>query len=248
METQNKHREFYFSLSLLEYESHLLKQLSYHKHSGVFSKILELVDSGKLYSLHVDVMRPPLIRNRSAFPIELIRGVYEDLYEKIILDIHLMVKEPESLVQEINEFIQPGEMTKTTMIIQQEAYSSEGKIITTLETLKSLGYKAGIGLNLPTPFDSLTDETVRNADEVLVMSVPMGKGGQQYDDEATERIRKLSRKFPDKLIRVDGGINDKTILSAKRAGAKIFVIGSYVTMSRRPLVRLEKLERILQNS
>lgn len=248
MESRKKHEEYYFSLSLLEYESDLLKQLNHLAHSIVFSKILELVNSGKLYSLHIDVMRPPLIPNRSAFPTELIRKMYENFHERIILDIHLMANDPEVLVQKISDFIEPQQRPETTTIIQREPYASQKEVVTALRTIKSLGYRVGIGLNIPTSFESLTDGMVRNADEVLIMSVPMGKGGQSYSEEATERIKRLSSRFPDKPIRVDGGINDKTILSAKRAGARIFVIGSYVTMSRRPIAALEKLERILKNS
>ncbi len=240
-------RETQISLSLLEYESDLLKHLDQFKCSKVFSQILELVVSGKLYSLHIDVMRPPLISNRSAFPIELIRRIYENLHERITLEIHLMVKEPELLIEDINKFVEPDGRTEVSMIIQREAYGSEEEVIKTLRAIKTLGYRAGIGLNLPTPFKSLTEEIIKNADLVLIMSVPMGKGGQKYDDQATERIKVIASRFPDKPIKVDGGINDKTVQSVKKAGAKILVIGSFVSMSKKPLAVLENLERMLEN-
>lgn len=236
------------SLSLLEYEADLLKQLDQIERSMVFSKIIELVDSGKLYSLHIDVMRPPLIPHRSSFPIQLIGRMYDSLHEKIILEIHLMVKDPYTLIQEMNRFIEPRERGKIPMIIQREAYSMEEDAVKTLREIRSLGYKAGIGLNLPTSFGSLTDEMIKGADIVLIMSVPMGKGGQEYSDEATQRIKEISGRFPDKSIKVDGGINDKTVVSARNAGAKILVVGSFVTMSREPLDAVEKIERILKDS
>jgi len=188
-----------------------------------------------------------LIPDRSTFPIDLIKYIYENFHEKIILEIHLMVKEPNLLVQEINEFIEPRNRKRISMIIQREAYITEEEITNTLRTIKELGYKAGISLNLPTPFNRLTDEMMRDADLVLIMSVPMGKGGQEYDEQATERIKDISNRFPSKPIKVDGGINDMTAQTVKKAGAEIFVVGSYLTKNGDPFGALERIERILKN-
>ncbi len=235
------------SLSLLEYERDLPRRPSQRTRSESFARILKLIDSGKLYSLHIDVMRPPLIPDRSAFPIELVKQVYQEFHEKIVLEIHLMVKEPDLLVQEISKFVQQKERRKTSMIIQCEAYGSEQEIVNTLGTIKGLGYRAGIGINLSTCFKSLTDQMIEISDLVLVMSVPMGKGGQEYSDQATERIRDISKRFPEKAIKVDGGINDRNTASVAKAGAKILVVGSFVTASRRPLDALKRLEKELTN-
>jgi len=225
-----------------------VKQLDQLPRSEVFSRILELVNSGKLYSLHIDIMRPPLIPDRYAFPIELIRQMYENLRGKIILEMHLMVQKPDFVIQEIDRFVEPSERTRSTMIIQREAFNSEEEVTRTLRAIKNLGYKAGIGLNLLTPFNSLKEEMIKESDLVLIMSVPMGKGGQQFSDQATQRIKDVSSRFPDKPVKVDGGINDKTIRSVKKVGAKILVVGSFISMSSNPLVAVEKLERILESS
>jgi ribulose-phosphate 3-epimerase len=137
-------------------------------------------------------------------------------------------------------------MSKTLVIIQYEAYLQEDKVINALQTLHALGYKAGIGLDLPTPVEKLTKEIVDKSDLVFLMAVPMGKGGQKYDQSATEKIRHVSKAFPRKVIEVDGGINDKTIKYAKDAGAKILVIGSYITNNIEPLDVLEKISKILK--
>lgn len=68
-----------------------------------------------------------------------------------------------------------------------------------------------------------------------------------YADEATEKIRMISKRFPDKLIEVDGGINDKTINHPKRAGAKVLIVGSFITRSRSPLSALKRLEEALKD-
>ena len=245
MEDLKKPDHALISLSILEYERELSQQIGNLANSEAFSKIVELVDSGFLYSVHIDVMRPPLVPHRSSFPIELIRDVCSHLRSKILIEVHLMVNEPELLIEKINGFVDPEHRTKVALIIQREAYISEEEVINRLRIIKSLGYKAGIGLNFPTPFENLTDEMIENSDLILVMSVPMGKGGQKYEDRATERIRSISRRFPEKLSKVDGGINDKTIKTVIEAGARILVMGSFITRNRRPLDALKRIRRMI---
>jgi len=223
----------------------LLEELAELRRSKIFSRIDEIVNSGEIYSLHIDVMRPPLIPNRSAFPIQLLKEICKIFQGRILLEIHLMVTHPDRLVQQIDEFIEARRRTRTSVIIQREAYDSEKETIESLKTIKGLGYRAGIGLNLPSPFESLSNEVVENADLVLIMSVTMGKGGQKYDAEATERIKGISSRFPDKPIKVDGGINEETIQPVIEAGAKILVVGSFISMSKNPIVALKKLKRTL---
>jgi len=242
---RRKRREALISLSILGYEGELSRRIGDLESSEAFSKIAQLVDSGMLYSLHIDVMRPPLIPHRSSFQLELIRDLYFLLHNKTVLEIHLMMNEPELLIVEINKFVQPNHRVKVALIIQREAYSSEEEVIERLEIIKDLGYRAGIGLNLPTAFESLTNSMISNADIVLIMSVPMGKGGQKYNAQASMRIKSVSERFPDKLIKVDGGVNDRTARLVVEAGASILVIGSYVTMDKKPTGALMSLKRVL---
>jgi len=86
---------------------------------------------------------------------------------------------------------------------------------------------------------------IENADIVLIMSVPMGKGGQRYSAKASRRTKSVSERFPDKLIKVDGGINDKTAWSVVEAGASILVVGSYITRNKDPIGVLMRLRAIL---
>ncbi|MEM0050380.1 MAG: ribulose-phosphate 3-epimerase, partial [Candidatus Bathyarchaeia archaeon] len=102
-------------------------------------------------------------------------------------------------------------------------------------------------LNLPTPEEKLTSKIAKEADMILVMSVPMGLCGQKYHKEATGRLRVISKRFPDKIIEVDGGINPETIVEALRAGANIAVVGSYITLSDNPLEALLKIDNIIES-
>jgi ribulose-phosphate 3-epimerase len=234
------------SLSILGYEKDLRNQRDEDAQSKVVNKITSLIDSGLICNLHIDVMRPSLIPDKIAFPMETIKRIYDNYNKKISFELHLMVANPILCINKMNDFIQPNIMSQTLVIIQYEAYLQEDKVINALQTLHALGYKAGIGLDLPTPVEKLTKEIVDKSDLVFLMAVPMGKGGQKYDQSATEKIRHVSKAFPRKVIEVDGGLNDKTIKYAKDAGTKILVIGSYITNNIEPLDVLDKISKILE--
>ena len=233
------------SLSILGYEKELEEHMDNITHAKVFNDIQYLVNSGKLYGLHIDVMRPPFIPDKSVFTIRTIKQIYQNFYKKINLELHLMLAEPILFIEGIDYFIQPNNRARISVIIQYEAYNQEDEIIRALRILSDLGYNVGIGFDLQTPFEKLTEKIVENSDLIFLMCVPMGKGGQKYDEQATEKIKYASKNFTGKIVEVDGGINDKTIQFAKNAGAKVFVIGSYITKSEKPSDVVKKIEEIL---
>jgi ribulose-phosphate 3-epimerase len=234
------------SLSILEYEDELSRDVNNIEESRAFINIISLANTGKIYSVHIDVMRPPMIPDKSKFPLSLIRKLYEKLIGRIRLDIHLMVDKPINLLEEINKFIARGDRANITVIVQVESFNSEEEAINSIETVRKNGYIAGISLNLPTPEEKLTEKIVNVADVILLMSVPMGSGGQSFHKESIGRIRRFSELFPDKIIEVDGGINSETIIKVRDAGARIAVVGSYITSSSNPLETLLKIDNALK--
>ena len=91
--------------------------------------------------------------------------------------------------------------------------------------------KAGVVINPGTPLATI-EHVLNLADQVLIMTVNPGFGGQAYIPEVAEKIADLVKLREAKGltfdIEVDGGIDDKTIHSAKNAGANVFVAGSYL--------------------
>jgi len=235
------------SLSILEYERELLHHLDDLTRSKAFSQIIRLIQTGKIHAVHVDVMRPPMIPDKTTFPVDLIEKVYGELHERIPLVVHLMVEEPFLIVSKINEFADEKERRKMTIIIQVESFGSEEETVKALNRLRRCGYDAGICLNLPTARETLTPKIVESVDVVLLMSVPMGRGGQEYSQEATDRICYFSRMFPGKALQVDGGIDQQTIAIAAEAGAKIAVVGSFITRADDPVKAILELERSLRD-
>jgi len=234
------------SLSILEYEDELSRDINNIEESRAFINIISLAKTGKIYSVHIDVMRPPMIPDKSKFPLSLIRKLYEKLIRRIRLDIHLMVDKPINLLEEINKFIARSDRANITTIVQVESFNSEEEAISSIETVKKHGYIAGISLNLPTPEEKLTEKIANTADVILLMTVPMGSGGQSFHKESIGRIRRFSELFPDKIIEVDGGINSETIIKVRDAGARIAVVGSYITSSSNPLEALLKIDNALK--
>lgn len=238
--------EMLISLSILEYEPELSNNIDKLEYTEAFAKIVSLVQTEKLNSIHIDVMRPPMIPGKSRFPIGLIEKLYEKLHGKISLTIHLMVNDPLSIVEEINRFISDENRAEIIVILQVESFSSEDEAVKSIEAVKRHGYRVGVSLNLTTSRKRLTDKIVSSADLILLMTVPMGSGGQKFHEAATRRIKYFSTRFPNKIIMVDGGINPETIVKVWRAGAKAAVVGSYITTSDKPEEALLSLKSSLR--
>jgi len=232
----------FISLSILEYEQNLSQHLDVLPKSPLFNQILQLIQTGEVRFLHIDVMRPPLIPNRITFPIKLIEKLYETLHKKIPLSIHLMVPHPVLLVDKINSFVPRNERDRNPLIIQRESFNSEDELLEAINLLRGQGYNyVGVCLDLPTPCETISEKTVEAADFLLLMTVHMGRGRQKYSDEGTKKITYFSKRYPKKPVWVDGGINPYTAQKAEKAGAEAVVVGSYITLSEDPKEALLKL-------
>jgi ribulose-phosphate 3-epimerase len=134
------------------------------------------------------------------------------------LNVHLMLIRPQN---HIDAFVNAG---ADTLLIHIEA---DCDVEATLKKIRELGSKSGITLNPPTPIRSIFQCLEKGlADEVLVMSVHPGFGGQKYMAEAEEKVAEVRRRFPDIPISIDGGIDMETVKSAAAHGANLFVAGT----------------------
>jgi ribulose-phosphate 3-epimerase len=235
------------SLSILDYEPELAAHVNDILESKAIATILSLIKTGKIRRVHIDVMKPPMIPKRTAFKTDLIRAVYQCLSDKIPLATHLMVDNPYPIIEEMNTFIPTKERAEFEVFVQRESFSSEGDTIKALNFVKECNYLSGICLNLPTSTKALTAPIVEASDIVLLMTVPMGTGGQEYSEEGSRRIILYSKKYPKKAIAVDGGMNLKTIVEVEKAGAKIAIVGSFITRNEHPVNAVYDLEQSLKN-
>jgi ribulose-phosphate 3-epimerase len=165
--------------------------------------------------IHVDVMDGVFVPNISMGPsvVAMANNV-----TNLPMDVHLMLLRPQN---HIEAFAKAG---SDTILIHIEA---ECDVEDTLRKIRDLGCKAGITVNPPTPVKAIFQCLEKGlVDEVLVMSVNPGFGGQKYIAAAEAKVAEIRRRYPDLLISIDGGIDQETVKPAAAHGANLFVAGT----------------------
>src|SRR5262245_47006231 len=169
--------------------------------------------------IHVDVMDGQFVPPITIGPV-VVRAIRAAT--ALPLDVHLMVKEPEPLLQ---EFRNAG---AASMTVHVEACAD---VAGTLRAVRATGAKVGLSLNPPTPLERVRP-FLGLIDVLLVMSVNPGWGGQPIVPGSIERVaaaRKMRTESGEKfLIEVDGGIKASNAADAVAAGAEVLVAGSAV--------------------
>lgn len=167
--------------------------------------------------IHFDAMDGQFVPNLSIGPMVL-EAVRQST--RLRIDAHLMIQEPERF---IDAFARAG---ADTIIVHAEATVHLHRAI---QQVKALGKKAGVALNPATPADQLSD-IIGDIDQVLVMTVNPGFGGQQFIASLLPkigRVRALVGQRPVEVC-VDGGIDQHTAPAAIKAGADVLVAGTAV--------------------
>ncbi len=169
--------------------------------------------------IHIDVMDGHFVPNLTFGPlvVEAARAA-----TALPLDVHLMIEAPERWLE---AFARAG---ADVLIPHVEATPH---IHRALQRIRALGLQAGVALNPGTPALML-EPVLPMVDQVVVMTVNPGFGGQAFLPEALEQVRAVremaARRGLEVAITVDGGINAQTAPQARAAGADIFVAGSAV--------------------
>ena len=181
-------------------------------------ELKKLEATGAEYA-HIDIMDGHFVPN-----ISFGAGVVASMrpHSKLVFDCHLMVSNPE---HHIEEFARAG---ADIISIHAEATSH---IHGALQKIRAAGVKASVVINPGTPVEAVKN-VLNLVDQVLIMTVNPGFGGQAFLPETMDKVRELVvLREVNQLgfdIEVDGGIDNETIRVAKEAGANVFVAGSYV--------------------
>lgn len=176
---------------------------------------IRLCEQSGADQIHVDVMDGVFVPNISMGPAV---AAMADRVTDLPLDVHLMLLHPQD---HIEAFAKAG---SDTILIHIEA---ECDVEDTLKKIRDLGCRPGITVNPPTPVDSIFQTLEKGlVEEVLVMSVNPGFGGQSYIAEVESKVAEVRRRYPEMLISIDGGIGQETVKPAAAHGANLFVAGT----------------------
>ncbi len=169
--------------------------------------------------VHVDVMDGHFVPNLTIGPVvvEAVKRVTD-----LPLDVHLMIEDAERWV---------GAYAKAGADIIGVHVEACPHLHRTLQQIRDLGKRASVVLNPATPVEAI-EWVLDDVDQVLIMSVNPGFGGQQFIPSALRKIQQLRRMVDERGlavdIEVDGGVKVDNVAAVCAAGANVIVSGSGV--------------------
>jgi len=169
--------------------------------------------------IHVDVMDGHFVPN-----ISMGAPIVQSLRKltALQLETHLMISDPDFF---LDEFIEAG---SDSFLVHWEGNNNLHR---TLQRIKALGKRAGVVINPATPA-SVLEEVLPQVDQVLVMTVNPGFGGQHFLHTTLPKVRRV-REMIDAInpacdLELDGGIDPETGPFGVAAGANVLVAGTAV--------------------
>jgi ribulose-phosphate 3-epimerase len=156
---------------------------------------------------------------------------------RLPFDIHLMCVEPERLIDQYAE-------TADTINVHIEV---SPHINRTLDAVRRMGKRAGVCINPGTPLSAI-EESLESVDQVMVMTINPGWGGQQMIAAQLDKVARVRRMLnaagSPAEIEIDGGVKLGNIAQCVHAGANVLVCGSSVYNGQKPVAEnLAELRR-----
>lgn len=180
------------------------------------NRTIQKIEETNADFIHVDLMDGKFVENKT-LSIDEVKTHLKD--SKKLLDVHLMVEDPLNWVEALKN------LNVKFFTFHLESVDNPKALI---DIIHNYGIKCGITLKPKTNIDELIPY-LDLVDQILVMSVEPGEGGQEFLMDTIEKLKMLNNLKQDFIINVDGGINDQTIHLVKPY-ADMVVSGSYICM------------------
>lgn len=183
---------------------------------------LSLLENLGVKYLHFDVMDGKFVPNTS-FNEEVLIDIKK--ISNLFMDVHLMIENPHL---EYLKYINAG---ASMITFHYESYSNDEDVLKLIHKIKEKNIKVGISIKPNTDYNVLIP-FLDMIDNILIMSVEPGFGGQKFIENSLNKISSLKKEIDKRglkaTIEVDGGINDSNLKKVYEAGASIVVVGSYL--------------------
>ena len=180
---------------------------------------IRLIDQSKAEYIHFDAMDGDFVPNLTFGP-QFISNVRS--FSKKIFDVHLMINRVGKF---LDDYIKAG---ADIITFHLEIDEDVNELIT---KIKNNNIKCGIAIKPATPLEDLKPY-LDNVDQIIIMTVEPGFGGQKFMEDQLLKIEKLKNYISqNKLnidLEVDGGVNHETGKKCVDAGANILVAGSFL--------------------
>jgi len=196
---------------------------------------------GEVNRVQIDIVDGRFAKNKTIAPADLL-GLEEKNY--FSLDFHLMVEDPAAFLDYDNW---PGQADLVAG--QIEAMPSQVEFV---RRAKEEGFLAGLAVDLETNLEKLKPQALDLADQVLLLGVGAGFGGQKMDNRVLVKIESLAnwrqKEHWSFKIGVDGGVDETNLAACCKVGADEFYIGSAIWKSKNPIGTIRKLEEIMNGN
>ncbi|MEJ2695822.1 MAG: hypothetical protein P8013_04165 [Candidatus Sulfobium sp.] len=164
-----------------------------------------------------------------------------DLNTSLSFELHLMVRNPSSFMDKVEN----SGLKRVLFHFEAEVDHSGF-----MEILKNRGLSPGLAIKPETPIDDFT-RPASDADALLFLTVTPGQYGSSFRPEVLEKVADARRRFPDKLIGVDGGVSLDNLKSFVGIGVDYACVGSRIFLDGKPAENyrsfMEKVNELEKN-